>query len=102
VPEPRYFDGEGNPLPEDAPAEAIAVSEYLIRLRPGIRYQPHPAFAQGPDGAFRYHQLTPGDLDGINRLGDFPETGTRELMARTSPIRSSASPPPGCTHPSPG
>ena len=81
VPEPAYFDGDGNPLPHDAETGAIAYSDYLIRIRPGIRFQPHPAFARHADGALRYHALTPGDLDGINRLGDFPETGSRELTA---------------------
>jgi ABC-type transport system substrate-binding protein len=81
VPEPAYFDGDGNPLPHDAEIGAIAYSDYLIRIRPGIRFQPHPAFARDARGALRYHALTPGDLDGINRLGDFPETGSRALTA---------------------
>lgn len=46
VPEPAYFDADGNLLPQDAPAESIYRSEYLIRIQPGIRYQPHPAFAR--------------------------------------------------------
>ena len=81
VPEPAYFDGDGNPLPHDAETGAIAYSDYLIRIRPGIRFQPHPAFARDADGALRYHALAPADLDGINRLSDFPETGSRELTA---------------------
>jgi ABC-type transport system substrate-binding protein len=81
VPVPRYFDAAGNPLPDDALAEEIATSEYLIRIRPGIRYQPHPAFARDEDGAYRYHALAPGDLAGVNRLADFALTGTRELTA---------------------
>ena len=81
VPEPAYFDGDGNPLPHDAETGVIAYSDYLIRIRPGIRFQPHPAFARDAHGELRYHALTPGDLDGINRLSDFPETGSRELTA---------------------
>lgn len=81
VPVARYFDAAGNPLPEDAPAVDIARSDYLIRIRPGMRFQPHPAFAQDTEGRFRYHALTAADLDGINRLADFPEVGTRELTA---------------------
>jgi ABC-type transport system substrate-binding protein len=45
VPHPRYLDAEGKTLADDAPAEAIAQSVYEISIRPGIRYQPHPAFA---------------------------------------------------------
>ena len=81
VPEPRYFDAEGNPLPEDAPVAAIDHSDYLIRIQPGIRFQPHPAFALTDDGRYRYHALSPGDLKGVNRLADFEATGTRELTA---------------------
>ena len=81
VPVARYFDAAGLPLPDDAPAEQIAYSDYLLRLRPGVRFQPHPAFARDESGAPRYHQLGAGDLRGINRLADFPHTGTRELTA---------------------
>jgi ABC-type transport system substrate-binding protein len=81
VPVARYFDAAGNPLPEDTPAADIARSDYLIRIQPGMRFQPHPAFAQDAEGRFRYHALTAADLDGINRLADFPEVGTRELTA---------------------
>lgn len=81
VPQPRYFDAAGQPLPEEAPAAEIAYSDYLIRLQPGIRYQPHPALARAEDGGYRYHALRPADLRGIQRLSDFAETGTRELKA---------------------
>jgi ABC-type transport system substrate-binding protein len=81
VPVARYFDAAGNPLPEDASAADIARSDYLICIQPGMRFQPHPAFARDAEGRFRYHALTAADLDGINRLADFPEVGTRELTA---------------------
>jgi len=81
VPEPMFFTEKGEPLPPDAPPEAIGFSEYRVRIRPGVRYQPHPAFAKGSGGAYRYHHLSAEDLGGINRLGDFTETGTRELVA---------------------
>ncbi|MBK1718807.1 ABC transporter substrate-binding protein [Thiocystis violacea] len=81
VPTPRYFDAMGNLLPDDAPASEIDRSDYLIRIRPGIRFQPHPAFAQTSDGRYRYHDLSAADLSGINRLADFSEVGARELTA---------------------
>jgi len=81
VPEPYYLDADGGRLPPDAPAEAIAHSVYEIEIQPGIRYQPHPAFARDADGALRYHALTGEDLDGIYALEDFAQTGTRELVA---------------------
>ncbi|MCK9283570.1 MAG: ABC transporter substrate-binding protein [Rhodocyclaceae bacterium] len=70
VPHPRYLDGQGRPLPENADPARIAYTDYVIRLKPGIRYQPHPAFAEQP-----------GDLRGIERLADFPARATRELRA---------------------
>lgn len=81
VPAPAYFDAAGQPLPADAPTERIAYSDYRVQIKPGIRYQPHPAFAKDAAGAARYRQLAEADLAGINRLEDFRETGTRELVA---------------------
>ncbi len=81
VPVPSYFDADGNPLPEDAPPERIAYSDYLIRIRPGVRFQPHPAFARDAAGDPLHHDLSESDLAGVDRLADFAETGTRELTA---------------------
>jgi ABC-type transport system substrate-binding protein len=81
VPRPRYFGAQGQELPEDAAPGQIASSEYLIRIQPGIHFQPHPAFARDGTGEYFYHRLSEDDLKGINRLSDFPRTGTRELTA---------------------
>jgi len=81
VPVPTYRDADGKPLPTDAPAEQVAYSEYLIHIRPGILFQPHPAFARDPAGQPRYLDLEAADLAGVNRLSDFPHQGTRELTA---------------------
>ncbi len=79
LPEPRFFDAGGREVSGDDPA--LAYSVYEIRIRPGIRYQPHPAFARDADGRFLYHDLGPEDLEDIYTLADFPETGSRELVA---------------------
>ncbi len=81
VPQPVYLDTTGRVLPDGAPAADIAYSIYDITIKPGIRYQPHPAFAQDAAGNFVYHSLTTKDLEQINSLGDFKHTGTRELVA---------------------
>lgn len=81
VPEPAYFDAEGKPLPAEAAQTSIAYSVYEIRIRPGIRYQPHPAFALDADGRPVYSDLDPVKLTGISTLTDFARTGTRELTA---------------------
>jgi oligopeptide transport system substrate-binding protein len=81
VPRPYYLAADGKRLPDDAPAGDIAYSVYDIHIRPGIFYQPHPAFARNRDGTYRYHALSARELDDIDVLGDFRETGTRELRA---------------------
>ncbi len=81
VPLPRYYDASGRALPADAPAEAIARSVYEIRIRPGIRYQPHPAFALDAAGQPLYAGLDRSRLRGIETIDDFAHSGTRELVA---------------------
>lgn len=73
VPHPRYFDAAGRELPSDAAAAQVARSVYTIRIKPGIRYQPHPAFAEyGSDPvSMSVPPVVPG----------FKEQGTRELVA---------------------
>ncbi|WIM06359.1 MAG: ABC transporter substrate-binding protein [Candidatus Nitricoxidivorans perseverans] len=70
VPKPRYLDVRGRPLPDDAAPSRIAFTDYVVAIRPGIRYQPHPAFADQPV-----------ELSRIDTLADFPNRGTRELVA---------------------
>jgi len=75
MPAVHYLDKERRALPDDAPVEKIAFSVYEVRIKPGMRYQPHPAFAP------EYARLTPGDLRGIRALNDFPLSGTRGVTA---------------------
>ncbi|MFN0160817.1 MAG: ABC transporter substrate-binding protein [Burkholderiales bacterium] len=75
VPRPRYYDRDGRALPDDAPVEAIATSVYEIRIRPGIRYQPHPAFVAAN------RSLTRSSIVAKTRLADFGAGETRELVA---------------------
>ncbi len=44
LPVPVFYDQEGRVLPGDPPPEQVARTEYTLRLRPGISYQPHPCF----------------------------------------------------------
>ena len=81
VPQPRYFDAAGRVLAADAPPSRIAWSVYEIRIRPGILYQPHPAFAQDAEGRPLYYPLKPSELAKVEKIGDFAHTGTRELVA---------------------
>ncbi|MFO0441072.1 MAG: peptide ABC transporter substrate-binding protein, partial [Betaproteobacteria bacterium] len=81
LPQRIYLDASGRPLPDNASADKVAYSEYVIRIRRGILYQPHPAFARDASGRPLYHALTAAQLRGIDTLADFRETGTRELVA---------------------
>lgn len=81
VPQPELYNAEDERLPGDASADKVAYSVYRIQIRPGIRYQPHPALATDDRGKYLYHNLQPADLDKIHRLADFEHTGSRELVA---------------------
>jgi ABC-type transport system substrate-binding protein len=81
VPRPVYLDARGRVLPDTANDDAVAFSVYEIRIRTGMRYQPHPAFATGADGRPLYHALADDELRGIHELRDFRQTGTREVRA---------------------
>ncbi len=81
VPKPRFFDAQDRVLPADAPAARVAYSEYDIHIKPGIKYQPHPAFATDANGKPLYLSLGEKDIASKYRLADFPKTGTRELTA---------------------
>ncbi len=81
VPRPRFYDAAGRLLPDDAPSARIARSVYEIRIRPGIRYQPHPAFAKDDAGRYRYHAMDAAFVERRSTIADFEHTGTRELVA---------------------
>lgn len=44
MPRVRYFDAQNKPLDEAALATDIAYSEYLLTIRKGVKFQPHPSF----------------------------------------------------------
>lgn len=81
LPKTRYVDKNGTELPADAPAAEIAQSLVEMKVKPGILYQPHPAFARDAGGQLLYHRLTEEDLEGKSKPADFREAGTRELTA---------------------
>ena len=81
VAEPRYLDKAGRALPDDADPALIAESVYDIRIKPGILFAPHPAFAKGADGTFLYHAMSAEEARTKRSPADFEKTGTRELTA---------------------
>ena len=81
MPEVRKLDRQGRPLADDASADQVAYTDYVITLQPGIRYQPHPAFARDGQGGWRYWPLSADMIERVNTLADFPHTDSRELVA---------------------
>ena len=79
VPKPIYLDAAGGRLPRDA--NEVAFSLYEIRIKPGILYQPHPAFARDGAGTPLYQNLSRAAIAPMWKLSDFGNTGTRELRA---------------------
>ncbi len=80
LPEVRYLAENGVLVDENA-VENIVYSEYTIHINEGIQFQPHPAFAVNEQGEAVYLNISEDDLDGIHTLGDFEQTGSRELTA---------------------
>jgi ABC-type oligopeptide transport system substrate-binding subunit len=81
IPTVRYLDKNHRQLPDNAPVEKIAFSEYEIHIKPNQRYQPHPVFAKDAQGKAEYDHLAMHDLRDIHALSDFPHTGTRDVTA---------------------
>lgn len=81
IPVAKYFDAEGNQLPDNIRAADIAYSIYEISIKPGIFFQPHSAFAKNEQGDWLYHNLSNQELSSIFKLSDLPQTDTRELTA---------------------
>ncbi|MBK6854094.1 MAG: ABC transporter substrate-binding protein [Burkholderiales bacterium] len=81
VVKPRYVDKDGRPLPDDVASDQVAESIYDVPIKPGIQFQPHPAFAVDEQGRHRYHTMKPGELGERRTPLDFEHQGTRELVA---------------------
>ena len=75
MPDIIYFDNNGKALQGDFLDKEVAVTSYIIEIKPNIRYQPHPAFNQ------KNFKLTEQQLDEINTISDFEQQGSRELVA---------------------
>lgn len=81
VASPRYLDNEGRGLPDNAPGEQIAETVFDLKLKPGIKFAPHPALARNAQGEYLYHAMQRADVADKHQITDFKETGTRELTA---------------------
>ncbi len=82
MPEVELLDKNGEVLTaaQQTP-DNVAFSRYTITIRPGIAYQPHPAFAQDKSGQWLYHAINEKTSRHITSIMDFPQLATRELKA---------------------
>jgi ABC-type transport system substrate-binding protein len=81
VPIPEYYDRNMRRLPSDAEPSKVYRSVYEIRIRKGVMYQPHPAFAMDRAGKPVYRHIAESSLGDIDEIRDFKELATRELKA---------------------
>jgi ABC-type transport system substrate-binding protein len=81
MPDVHYLNQKGELLGQGTAINDIAYTDYLIEIRPDIRYQPHPALAKNAQGDYGYHHLSRQDITSLNTLADFSDTGSRELTA---------------------
>ena len=81
LPAIQYLNKQGEILGATADSKDIAFTDYLIDIKPGIRYQPHPALAKTATGDYEYHHLSQDQIAAVSKLADFAHTGTRELVS---------------------
>ena len=81
MPEINYLNKQGEKIGQGAKDSDIAYTDYLIDIQPTIKFQPHPALAKNSQGQYTYHSLTSSQIESLNTLADFKDTGTRELIA---------------------
>lgn len=81
MPTVTFYDKHGKKLSKTADPKKIAYTTYDIYIKPGIYYQPHPAFAKNKNGQFLYHHLSREQISDIKDIRDFKQSGTRELTA---------------------
>ena len=85
-----FFDASGRDLNIDPNAlkdlseqarSKIAFTVFELKVKPGILFQPHPAFYKNEKNELTQLSLRPEDLEGIETPWDFKHLGTRELRA---------------------
>ena len=81
VPQPIYYSKDGIVLPGDPPAADVARVEYVIHLKEGVKYQPHPCFAKEADGTPCYKGVKSSEIAGIKSIASFPKQDTRIMTA---------------------
>nr|WP_029934679.1 ABC transporter substrate-binding protein [Thiomicrospira pelophila] len=79
MPEVRYLNQQGELV--SATAKDMTYSEVILSIKPGIQYQPHPAFVKDEQGDLRYATLSAKDLSGLKSPFELKDQASRELVA---------------------
>jgi oligopeptide transport system substrate-binding protein len=85
MPQVTYFDKLGKRLTDSATADLVERTVYRLKLKPGIQYQPHPAFSRDASGVSRYMTLDASQvrlLQSATGPMALPEPGTQTLKAQ--------------------
>lgn len=77
MPKVIYLDKDFHPTENK---DHIAYTQYQIKIKPQIFYQMHPCFYQ-VNNQYVYHNLNENWVEKLDGLNDFPNTGTREVVA---------------------
>ena len=80
MPAIQYVNKQGENLDANADSKDIAFTDYIIDIKSGILYQPHPALAKTAIGEYVFHHLSKDQIATLNTHADFANTGTRELI----------------------
>lgn len=81
MPTIRYLNARGEALTPIANESEIAFTDYIVDIKSGMQFQPHPAFAKDAQNHYVYHAISDAQLATLNTLKDFAQTGTREVTA---------------------
>lgn len=79
MPKVRYLNAAGQQVSQDA--ADLTYSEVILTIKPGIQFQPHPAFVKNEQGELVYAQLSAAQLDGLKSPFELPNQVGRELVA---------------------
>lgn len=79
MPQVRFINAQGQEVAQDA--DNLAYSEFTLRLKPGVQFQPHPAFARNEQGGFVYWPLDARKAANLRSPFDLPQQATRNLTA---------------------
>ena len=79
LPQVSYLDADGEIVAEGS--EAVAFTRYTLDVREDAHYQPHPAFAKNADGEPLYLFNGASEASAYRSMHDFPETGSRPVLA---------------------